>query len=297
MTTKATMPKKTKPAKKASPAKKAKPAKKTTKKAVKKTVKPVKKTAKKTVKKTVKKATKTEKKNVKKTAKKVSKKVVKTVNKKPVAKKKIITPEIKTQDKYKIKFHIGGYGAENCVTSLNDTQIKYWKKKYKKDSYDAQQELKDHLWNYDYDSEIPETHFGKWYDQDSIVHAERAYYTEGTRLVINVFKNDQEIEEIEIDVTDDKIKKEFYDEFVINKKNDKGQAYLYTHSSDRGMYSYGEFELPEGQNFDVSKISLNIGRIIDDRFVWGIIYDGEYLDDEGCYDSTGKGFYAEIHFF
>lgn len=284
MTKKATMPKKTKPAKKASPAKKAKPAKKTTKKAIKKTANTVKKTAKKTVK------------PAKKVVKKISKKAVKTSTKKSVVKKKTITPEIKTQDKYKIKFHVGGYGAENCVTSLNETQIKYWKKKYKKDSYDAQQELKDHLWNYDYDEEIPDTHFGKWYDQDSIVHAERAYYTEGTRLVIYVFKNDEEIEEIEIDVTDDKIKKEFYDEFVINKKNDKGQAYLYTHSSDRGMYSYGEFELPEGQNFDVSKISLNVGRIIDDRFVWGVIYDGEYLDDEGCYDSTGKGFDAEIYF-
>jgi BRCT domain type II-containing protein len=203
----------------------------------------------------------------------------------------------KTEGQYKIKFDIYGYGAENCVTSLSKEQIAYWKKKYKEDEYDAQQELKDHVWNYEYDEDIPETHFGKWYDQDSIVHAERAYYSESSRLIITVMKDGEEVEEIDIPVTDSKIKKEFFDEFVPDKKRNKGEAFLWTHSSDRGSYCHGEFEIPDGKPFDVSKVTLIVKNIFDDAFVWNLCYDDEYLEDEGCYDSTGKGFDANIYFF
>lgn len=205
--------------------------------------------------------------------------------------------EATTDSVYKIKFDIYGYGAENCVTSLTKEQIAYWKKKYKEDEYDAQQELKDHVWNYEYDEDIPETHFGKWYDQDSIVHAERAYYGESSRLILTVMKDGEEIEEIDIPVTDSKISKEFFDEFVPNKKKDKGQAYLYTHSSDRGSYCHGEFEIPDNKPFDLKKISLIVKNLFDEAFVWNICYDGEYLEDEGCYDSIGKGFDAQIYFY
>lgn len=198
---------------------------------------------------------------------------------------------------YKIKFDIYGYGAENCVTSLSKEQIAYWKKKYKEDEYEAQQELKDHLWNYEYDDDIPETHFGKWYDQDSIVHAERAGYSESSRLMITVLKDGEEVEEIDIPVTDSKIKKEFFDEFVPSKKRNKGEAYLWTHSTDRGSYCHGEYEIPDGKPFDLSKITLIVKNIFDEGFVWNLCYEDEYLEDEGCYDSTGKGFDANIYFF
>lgn len=205
--------------------------------------------------------------------------------------------ETNTESKYKVKFNVYGYGAENCVTSLSDDQKAYWKKKYKEDEYEAGEELKDHLWNYDYDEEIPATHFGKWYDQDSIVHAERAYYTEGAKLCLTVMKGDEEVEEIELDVTDKKLRKEYFEEFVPTKKNNKGEAVLYARSSDRGMYCYGEFEVPNGEKFDLSKMGLRVGKLFNDQFVWDVMYDGEYLEDEGCYDSTGKGFYADIYFY
>lgn len=201
-----------------------------------------------------------------------------------------------TDVKYKIKFDIYGYGGEHCVTELDKKQLKYWKKKFDDDAYEASQELRDHLWDYEDGDEIPDTHFGKWYDQGSIVHAERAFYSESSRLIINVFKDDDEIESIDIPVTDQSIKKEFYDEFVPNPKKDKGKAFLHTYSSDRGSYCHGEFELPEGQKFQLPKISLIVKHLFDDLIVWNICYDGEYLDDEGCYDSIGKGFEAEIHF-
>lgn len=197
--------------------------------------------------------------------------------------------------KYKIKFDIYGYGGEHCVTSLDKKQLKYWKKKFDDDAYEARQELRDHLWDYEDGDEIPDTHFGKWYDQGHIVHAERAFY-ESSNLVLSVFKDDEEIENIDIPVTDQSINKEFYDEFVPNPKKDKGKAYLHTYSSDRGSYCHGEFELPEGQKFQLSKLSLVVKHLFDHLIVWNVCYDGEYLDDEGCYDSIGKGFEAEIHF-
>lgn len=203
--------------------------------------------------------------------------------------------DVEIDGKYKIKFDIYGYGGEHCVTELDKKQLKYWKKKFDDDAYEARQELRDHLWDYEDGDEIPDTHFGKWYDQGSIVHAERAFY-ESSNLVLSVFRDDEEIETIDIPVTDQSIKKEFYDEFVPNPKKDKGKAYLHTYSSDRGSYCHGEFELPDGQQFQLSKLSLVVKHLFDHLIVWNICYDGEYLDDEGCYDSIGKGFEAEIHF-
>jgi hypothetical protein len=196
--------------------------------------------------------------------------------------RKVTKPE-PTKSKYKIKFYIYGYGAENCIEELNETQIKYWKNKFKKDSYEAGEELQNHVWDYDYVSDIPDTHFGKWYDQDGVLHAEKAYYSDSSRLRIDVYKDGEYLEEYEIPVTDDKIKKSFYDEFVIDKKNKKqykGRAFLYCNSSDRGGYCEGEYELNEGEVFNISKIELMVGKVFDSNFVWDVVYDGECLEDE-----------------
>ena len=198
---------------------------------------------------------------------------------------------------FKIKFHVYGYGGENCITELDKKQITFWKKKYKEDSQEAKSSLEDHLWSYKQDDELPPTHFGKWNDQDSILHAERATYSDASRLNISVYKEDKEIESFEIAVTDNKIRKEFFDEFVPNKKKEKGTAYLYSHSSDRGSYCNGEYILPEGKTFDLSKLTLLCGKLFNDYFIWELSYDNEILEDEGCSDSKGKGFEAEIYFY
>lgn len=282
--------KKAKPAKKSAPAKKGKPTKKTV---------PSKKTAKKATKELTEKPTK---KVPKKVIKKAVKKVVKKTPKKVVpkkTKKEIVktTDESTTPVQYSIKFHVYGYGKENCVQELNDVQKKYWKKKFDEDEYEACDELKDHVWDFDYTEDPADTHFGKWYDQDSILHDEKASYSQSSILNVTVLRNGEEVETIEIPVTDKKLKKSFSDEFVPNKKKNKGKAYLYTGSTDRGIYCDGSFDLEEGDVFDKSKLSINVGKIFNDEFVWDVCYDQECLMDEGCSDSIGKGFDCELFFF
>ncbi len=200
-----------------------------------------------------------------------------------------------TETKYRLKYYVYGYGGEHCIASLDKTQIDYWKKKYKEDSYDASQELQDHVWNADWDDEVPPTHFGKWYDNDNCMHEEKVYYSESSRLCIQVYKGDDQIEDFEIEVTDKSLKKHFHEEFV--PKKTKGTAYLWCRSSDRGMYCYGETELEEGEVFDRSKLSISVGKVFNEQIVTDINYDGMELDNEGCYDSTGKGFDADIIFY
>lgn len=201
-------------------------------------------------------------------------------------------------DVYKIDFHVYGYGKENCVTEMTDTQYKYWKAKFDDEDCDAKSELSDHLWNFGYDEEAEDTHFGKWYDQDDIIHDEKACYSDSSVLNVKVYKNGDYVEEISIPVTDKKLEKSFYDEFVPNKKDNKGKGYLYTGSVDRGGYSEGSFELDPGDVFDKKKLSIIVGKVFDQQFVWDICY-GDYgiLDDEGCQSSTGKGFDVDVYFF
>ena len=202
-----------------------------------------------------------------------------------------------TDTNCKIKYYIYGYGGEHCISSLDETQLAFWKKKYKEEPYEASQELQDHVWNSDWGAEVPPTHFGKWYDNDNCLHEERAYYSQSSRLCVEVYKGDDQIEEFEIEVTDKSLKKHFHDEFVPNKKKEKGNAYLWCRSSDRGMYCYGETELEEGEVFDKSKLSISVGKVFNEQIVTDICYDDMELDNQGCYDSTGKGFDAEIIFY
>jgi len=203
-----------------------------------------------------------------------------------------------TTDVYKIEFHVYGYGKENCVAEMTDTQYKYWKAKFADEDCDAKSELSDHLWNFDYDAEAEDTHFGKWYDQDDVLHEEKAYYSDSSVLNVTVYKNGEHVDEITRNVTYKGLEKSFYDEFVPNKKNNKGKGYLYTGAVDRGAYCEGSFELDPGEVFDEKKLSIIVGKVFDQQFVWDICY-GDYgiLDDEGCQSSTGKGFDVDVYFF
>jgi len=72
---------------------------------------------------------------------------------------------------------------------------------------------------------------------------------------------------------------------------------LYARSSDRGSYTVGEYEIPDGGEFDMSKLSLRCGKLFDTYSIWDLTYDGEIVISEGCLDSEGKGFDADIYFF
>jgi len=196
-------------------------------------------------------------------------------------------------DVYKIDFHVYGYGKENCVAEMTDTQYKYWKAKFADEDSDAQSELSDHLWNFDYDEEAEDTHFGKWYDQDDVLHEEKACYSDSSVLNVTVYKNGDYVEEITRNVTYKGLEKSFYDEFVPNKKDNKGKGYLYTGSVDRGAYSEGSFELDPGEVFDEKKLSIIVGKVFNQQFVWDICY-GDYGILQS---STGKGFDVDVYFY
>jgi uncharacterized protein (TIGR02145 family) len=197
----------------------------------------------------------------------------------------------------KIEFHVYGYGGEHCISELDKKQTEFWKKQYKLESQEAKSSLEDHLWNFNEDDEIPPTHFGKWFNQGSIVHAERANYSEKSKLIITEFRNGIQFQTLEFSVTDKTIRKEFFDEFVPSKKSDKGRAYLYARSSDRGSYTAGEYEIPDGEEFDLSKLTLRCGKLFETYSIWDLSYGDEIVISEGCLDSEGKGFDADIYFF
>ena len=193
-----------------------------------------------------------------------------------------------------IKFYVYGYGREMCCTELTPIQYKYWKKKFDDEDCDASRELSDHVWNFDYMNEPKDYEFGKWHDCDDMLHMERPSYSDSNRLSLIIYKDGVQDQELEFCVTDKKIKKSFGVELDLKDKHYKGKAFLFTASSDKGSYLEGSFTLPEGEKFDLKKLSLSVDYIVDGQYVTDIIYDGEFLDNEGSLSSTGKGFDAEI---
>ena len=193
-----------------------------------------------------------------------------------------------------VKFYVYGYGREMCCTELTPEQHKYWKAKFDDENSDASSELQDHVWNFGYDEEPKDYEFGRWYDCDSMLHMERPHYDASNKLTLEVYKDNTLEEEITLDVTDKKIKKEIGVELDLYNPTYKGRSFLFTASSDKGSYLEGMFNLEMGEKFDLKKLKLIVDYIVDGKYITDISYNGETLDNEGCQSSTGKGFDSEI---
>ena len=72
---------------------------------------------------------------------------------------------------------------------------------------------------------------------------------------------------------------------------DKGDCVFQFHSAEKGTFWEGYLETPG--LFDETKLKVIVGEdAAGNDLVWGFVYDGEEVDNEGGGDTNGKGYYA-----
>jgi hypothetical protein len=134
------------------------------------------------------------------------------------------------------------------------------------------------------------------YRNDFTDFEEYAFYSERSTLKLELFSGDKPVEEIEIPLTDKRIRKKFWDGFVDKteekKKYTKGTVFAKT--EDRGGYCMGEYELGEDEEFSLDNFEICVEKIQGFSYVERLDYNDNFIDNDVYPDNYNKDFDAWI---
>ena len=184
-----------------------------------------------------------------------------------------------------------GDGAEIVCQSLNNDQIKKWKKLYDSDEFEANETLKNHV--LDSDIKRKKGDFDFWNENDNEFHKEYAVL-ENCQLFIQYFdgKTKKVKKEFTVNPKDKKINKNITTELDFDELNEK--AYFIAINENKGTYLKGVKQLDANQKFDLKDLILNVSRVNNQLYISSIEYRKEILEADPAYDSEGVDFQAEI---
>ena len=190
-----------------------------------------------------------------------------------------------------IEFYILGDGAEIVCQSLNNDQIKKWKKLYDSDEFEANETLKNHV--LDSDIKRKKGDFDFWNENDNEFHKEYVGL-ENCKLYIKYFdgKTKKVKEEFTLNPKATKTNKNITTELDFDDLNEK--AYFIATNESKGTYLKGVKQLDSKQKFSINDILLNVSRVNNQLYISSIEYKKEKLEADPVYDSEGIDFQAEI---
>jgi hypothetical protein len=271
-------------------------------------------------------------KGVKKTSKPDIQQKNKTAGKKATGNKKIKTNSGKTEIKSNVstktsmdkkvnnsdiysgpitvECHLYGNGCTVGVKELNESQVKFWKKKLKAGD---KSDLLHHLQNYDeYLEEGNKDWYLDYFDQcDSQFGITGAFYKKNTLFRCTIIKGGQEIESFELPITNS-IRKGAPSESNFRFLGDSGlldfadeddESYLITTNYDQGIYSKCVIQIPAGETFSLDNLQVHTYEIKDpDNYfkdfvlVEAFSFNGEELQSIVSGGTENSSVEAEIFF-
>jgi len=201
---------------------------------------------------------------------------------------------------------ISGYGGEVVYGKLTKEQYEFWQDKEEGDItshafWDPWEESEENLIH---DEDNP-AFLGYWYEIDDIVHL-------NATAMSNSWISIQEVEgpEWSDPVVKEIVDRVDVDNFIEENKNDltqeeidlddyadeDGHNYIfYGMSVEKGQFHYSVLELPDDEEFDLSKLKFHATQLDNgDNIVELLSYGDTDLDNCGG-DSTGKGYYTAVY--
>lgn len=180
---------------------------------------------------------------------------------------------------------IYGYGAEMCVGTVTKEQFEFWEDQDEEvvhnhsfwDPYESDKD--DENPNPITDDEDPRF-LGYWHECDDIEHINGAMF-DGLTVIVTDEDGNEIYKEHDIEC----------DFEHIDKDDLEPGFYIHGWSSEKGGFFQGEFEAEE---FDAGKLTFSGTDILGDRLVDGVMYNDEFIDNEGG-DTRGKS--SGIEFF
>jgi len=202
-----------------------------------------------------------------------------------------------------------GYGGESVYGKATAAQYAFWNDDEKLEELgfdDGEEALQDYMLDKEeYEDKIPEdAQFEhEWHDMDDIEHSFGVTYDSayiditqvdsgewGASHVADVWEGDvtQLVTEQDIETEDDILDLDDY-------QDKEGHCFVfYGMSVEKGEFVHTMVELEDDVEFDIAKLNFGICEMPNgDTIVNGVMYDGEYLDNDGG-DTIGKAMYMEI---
>jgi len=183
-----------------------------------------------------------------------------------------------------------GYGGEVSVAKINKEQFEYWTDKDEAD-------LIEHCVDWDNEMEVPEEARictdGAWYEvEGQIDHGSGVEFSD-----LNHIQIDDENGET---VFDEGLSYELEEKHGVQLQGDEayvgnteGNDYGFCfQSTEKGTFFSAEFELKAP--FDPSKLKIYTTDYEGWEIVTGVDYDDEEIPGYDGYDTTGKGYYANV---
>ena len=189
-----------------------------------------------------------------------------------------------------------GYGGEIAVAKINKAQYDYWKPKIDED---GDSELIEHCTAWLDEGEenpVPESarivEDGAWYETPGhIDNASGVEFSDSNHLQV-LDENNDEVYDVGLshELEDDGVTIESEECYV---GNIEGQDYGFCfQSTEKGTFF--DADLPLKAPFDPSKLKIYTTDFEGWELVTGVEYDGEPLEGYDGYDTTGKGYYANV---
>jgi len=190
---------------------------------------------------------------------------------------------------------IQGYGGEIAVAKINKAQYDYWKPKFDEA---GDSELVEHCVAFDDEdaNNVPEeariVEDANWYDTKGHIDGGSGAEFTGSNLIEIYDENVNVVfsKDLGYNLEDDGVTIESEECYVGNTEgNDYGFVFQ---STEKG--SFFDADLPLTAPFDPSKLKIYTTDFEGWELVTGVEYDGEPLEGFDGYDTTGKGYYANV---
>ena len=187
-----------------------------------------------------------------------------------------------------------GYGGEVAVAKINKAQFDYWKPKIDED---GDSELVEHCVDWDNEVEVPEEARictdGAWYEvEGQIDHGSGVEFSDLNHIQIDDENGETVFDEgLSYDLEEKHGVQLQGDEAYVGNTEGNDYGFVFQ-SSEKGTFFSAEFELKAP--FDPSKLKIYTTDYEGWELVTGVDYDDEEIPGYDGYDTTGKGYYANV---
>jgi hypothetical protein len=185
-----------------------------------------------------------------------------------------------------------GYGGEIVMGHITAEQYNFWQ---------GREDFSDYVWDWDY--ELPDgapeslsfVAAGSWHDCDDIAHENSMELSASCWIRVQEVESGTEIWETRADIeTLEAAGVGVECCSNIEREDFPGQYLFIGQSTEKGCF--GSYRLRLREPFDPRKLRIHMDEIDGWRLVSGIEYDGEEPDNQGDYDTTGKGSDFALHY-
>ena len=185
-----------------------------------------------------------------------------------------------------------GYGGEIVMGHVTPEQYNFWR---------GREDFTDYIWDWDYqlpkgvsrDMEFVTT--GSWHECDDIAHECSMELSSSCVIRVTEVESGDQIWESSADIgalQDAGAEVEWY---INEERSDHPGKYLFVGQSiEKGCF--GSYRIRIREPFDPRKLRINVNEIDGWMLCGSIEYDGEEPENQGDYDTTGKGSEFVLHY-